>query len=74
MYIRMYIKLDLWRGAIDEGSINCKMRRTCRQNRLYETLFLTLIILSKHHHDHHHQEEIMIIDILSNHGVINTNI
>jgi hypothetical protein len=26
------------------------LRRTCRQNRLYETLFHTVIILSKHHH------------------------
>jgi hypothetical protein len=32
----------------------CVLRRTCRQNRLYETLFHTVIILSKHHH-HHHQ-------------------
>jgi hypothetical protein len=28
----------------------CVSRRTCRQNRLYETLFPTVIILSKHHH------------------------
>jgi hypothetical protein len=28
----------------------CVLRRTCRQNRLYETLFHTVIILSKHHH------------------------
>jgi hypothetical protein len=32
----------------------CVLRRTCRQNRLYETLFHTVIILSKHHHHHHH--------------------
>jgi hypothetical protein len=30
----------------------CVLRRTCRQNRLYETLFHTVIILSKHHHLH----------------------
>jgi hypothetical protein len=28
----------------------CISRRTCRQNRLYETLLHTVIILSKHHH------------------------
>jgi hypothetical protein len=33
----------------------CVLRRTCRQNRLYETLFHTVIILSKHHHHHHQQ-------------------
>jgi hypothetical protein len=33
----------------------CVLRRKCRQNRLYETLFHTVIILSKHHH--HHQVE-----------------
>jgi hypothetical protein len=33
----------------------CVLRRTCRQNRLYETLFHTVIILSKHHYHHHHQ-------------------
>jgi hypothetical protein len=32
----------------------CVLRRTCRQNRLYETLFHTVIILSKYHHHHHH--------------------
>jgi hypothetical protein len=31
----------------------CLLRRTCRQTRLYETLFHTVIILSKHHHHHH---------------------
>jgi hypothetical protein len=31
----------------------CVLLRTCRQNRLYETLFHTIIILSKHHHHHH---------------------
>jgi hypothetical protein len=31
----------------------CVLRRTCRQNRLYETLFHTVIILSKHHQHHH---------------------
>jgi hypothetical protein len=29
----------------------CVLRRTCRQNRLYVTLY-TVIILSKHHHHH----------------------
>jgi hypothetical protein len=28
----------------------CVLRRTRRQNRLYETLFHTVIIPSKHHH------------------------
>jgi hypothetical protein len=32
----------------------CVLRRTCRQNRLYETLFHTVIILNKHHQHHHH--------------------
>jgi hypothetical protein len=31
----------------------CVLRWTCRQNRLYETLFQTVIILSKHHHHRH---------------------
>jgi hypothetical protein len=26
------------------------LRRTCRQNRLYRTLFHTVTILSRHHH------------------------
>jgi hypothetical protein len=30
------------------------LRWTCRQNRLYGTLFHTVIILSKHHHHHYH--------------------
>jgi hypothetical protein len=36
----------------------CVLSRTCGQNRLYETLFHTLIILSKHHHHHHHLQGI----------------
>jgi hypothetical protein len=28
----------------------CVLRRTCRENRLYETLFHTVIILNEHHH------------------------
>jgi UDP-N-acetylmuramyl pentapeptide phosphotransferase/UDP-N-acetylglucosamine-1-phosphate transferase len=32
----------------------CVLRRTCKQNRLYETLFHTVTILSKHNHHHHH--------------------
>jgi hypothetical protein len=31
---------------------SCVLCRTCRQNRLFETLFHTVIILSKHHHHH----------------------
>jgi hypothetical protein len=41
---------------MNEGKIwlgLCVLRRTCRQNRLHETLFHTVIILSKHHHHHH---------------------
>jgi hypothetical protein len=29
------------------------LRRTCRQNRLYITLFHTVITLSEHHHHYH---------------------
>jgi hypothetical protein len=31
----------------------CVLRMTCRQNRLYETFFHTVIIPSKHHHHHY---------------------
>jgi hypothetical protein len=33
----------------------CVLRRIRRQNRLYETLDYTVIILSKHHHNHHQE-------------------
>jgi hypothetical protein len=40
----------------------CVLRTTCRQNRLYETLFHTVIILSKHHHHHHHKTNLESIE------------
>jgi hypothetical protein len=35
----------------------CVLSRTCRQNRLYETLFHTVIILNEHYHHHHHRDD-----------------
>jgi hypothetical protein len=39
----VYLLMPYWLGL-------CVLRRTCKQNRLYETFFYTVIILSKHHH------------------------
>jgi hypothetical protein len=38
----------------------CVLRMTCRQNRLHETFFHTVIILSKHHHHHHHNSSVTL--------------